>query len=173
MSSWIARIGSLAAAIGIGMAALAFPTAHGRAATLAPDDGSRPALEQRQIECLALNIYWEARSEPIRTRRAIAHVTLNRVSHADYPDTVCEVVRQGREKSFGRCQFSWWCDGRSDRPRDEAAWEDALALARAVMARPSADPTNGALYFHQASIRPKWAGRKSRVGRIGHLIFYR
>ena len=64
------------------------------------------------ITCLSRTIYWEARGEGTADMEAIANVVMNRLGHEGFPDTICEVVTQGHEQ--GACQFSWWCDGRSD-----------------------------------------------------------
>ena len=78
------------------------------------------------VLCLALNVYFEARSEPINAQFAVAEVTMNRVNSDAYPDTVCEVVWQ-------RKQFSWTHDGKSDNPKDGHAWRVALAVAKSTL----------------------------------------
>lgn len=130
------------------------------------------ATEGAQVECLALAIYWEARSRPPRDRRAIAHVALNRLEHPEFPDTVCGVVKQGGEQR-DRCQFSWWCDGKSDWPVERDAWRQALDLAEATLQGETSDPTRGALFFHHSNVEPKWATKKQRVVQIGPHLFYR
>jgi spore germination cell wall hydrolase CwlJ-like protein len=135
--------------------------------------GAISALSDEQVECLALAIYWEARGESLLDRRAVAHVALNRTVHPEFPDTVCDVVKQGGEAKRGQCQFSWWCDGRDDTPREAQAWEDALALAEAALSGRSTDPTGGAIYFHHRRVHPKWAAVKDRTAGIGPHIFYR
>ncbi len=77
--------------------------------------------------CLALAMYWEAKTEGADGMRAVASVVLNRRAHPEFPDTVCGVVKQGGETP--PCQFSWWCDGKSDRPTEAAAWQLAQSLA--------------------------------------------
>ncbi len=126
-----------------------------------------------EIDCLALNIYFEARGEPDAGRMAVGHVVMNRVSNNRYPGNVCAVVRQGGEKVRNRCQFSWWCDGRSDRPKDERAWKQSRAIATRIYWGFSEDITEGALWYHAVYVRPAW--RKILVpGRtIGRHIFYR
>ena len=132
------------------------------------------ALEQTdELTCLALNIYWEARSEPLEGRLAVAAVTLNRVAHEAFPDTVCDVVRQGGEERRHACQFSWWCDGKSDRPENPEAWRAALNLAGEVLAHQHVDPSGNALWFHADGVRPKWSVRKLRTASIGRQVFYR
>lgn len=131
-----------------------------------PDDLSR------QIECLALNIYWEAKSEPLLGQIAVAAVTLNRVTHPDFPKTICAVVQQGYERRLHQCHFSWWCDGRDDTPRERDAWRHALALATAAVFTGVPDPTRGALWYHADYVRPYWAEEKHEVARIGAHIFY-
>lgn len=126
----------------------------------------------QQIECLALNIYWEAKSEPLLGQLAVAAVTLNRVNHPGFPPTICGVVQQGAESRRYQCHFSWWCDGKDDTPRERDAWRHALALAAAAVFTGVPDPTRGALWYHASYVRPNWADEKQEVARIGAHIFY-
>lgn len=135
------------------------PTA--RAAT-SLDDSSR---------CLALALYWEAKSEGVEGMLAVASVVLNRVAHPAFPGSVCAVVTEGGEQP--PCQFSWWCDGKSDRPTDPRAWSLAQKLARSALARPPPDRTRGALFFHSTSIATPWVRKRLRTAQIGRHIFYR
>ncbi len=142
-----------------------------------PETDSKPRttliLQEGALECLALNIYWEARSEPLEGQIAVAFVTLNRLNNASFPDTVCGVVQQGGQKRLNRCQFSWWCDGKSDRPTDAAAWQDSKALARRALFGELADPTANALWYHANYVSPSWTNRKVQTAWIGRQIFYR
>lgn len=137
-------------------------------------DRTRPVTEllEPELDCLALNIYWEARSESLLGQTAVAAVTLNRVAAPAFPDTVCEVVFQGEERGRHLCQFSWRCDGRSDEPRNPIAWEEARRLARTALSDGVADPTGGALWYHAAHVLPRWAGQMTLHARIGHHLFY-
>ena len=126
-----------------------------------------------EINCLALNIYWEARSEPEKGQIAVAKVTVNRMVHPDFPNTICNVVKQGSESAPARCQFSWWCDGKSDRPKEQDAWQAATSLAAAVISGGYPDPTKGAVYFHHQKVRPAWSARKRFRSKIGAHLFYR
>ena len=76
---------------------------------------------ENDVHCLALNIYFEARGEPEKGQHAVGHVVMNRVAHSRYPNSVCGVVHQGGEQRLHRCQFSWWCDGQSDKPVNQKA----------------------------------------------------
>lgn len=127
---------------------------------------------REQLRCLALNIYWEARSESIAGQLAVAAVTLNRVQNPRFPSDVCDVVRQGGEIRRHRCQFSWWCDGKKDDPVNAESWRRATTLARLVSAGVAKDPTNGALWYHADYVNPAWAERMERVAKIGRHIFY-
>ena len=89
--------------------------------------------------CLALAPYWEAKTEGPEGMRAVASVVLNRVAHPEFPDTVCAVVTQGGEQP--PCQFSWWCDGKSDQPTDARAWRLARQIAQAALAKAPPDRT--------------------------------
>jgi spore germination cell wall hydrolase CwlJ-like protein len=125
------------------------------------------------LECLALNIYHEARSESETGQLAVAAVTLNRVQSEAFPDLVCDVVQQGGER-LHRCQFSWWCDGKSDRPTEARAWERARRIARrTLLGGLGEDPTGGALYYHASYAKPPWSREFERTARIGNHVFYR
>lgn len=127
---------------------------------------------EEQVRCLALNIYFEARSETHYGRKAVAAVTINRLRSQRFPKTICEVVRQGGDESLYGCQFSWWCDGQSDKPRDGRAWREAVRMAEQVLRHGVKDPTRGALWYHADYVKPVWRREKVRVARIGRHIFY-
>ena len=125
-----------------------------------------------ELRCLALNIYFEARSESDEGRRAVAHVVMNRVSSSGFPSTICQVVQQGGAQVKHRCQFSWWCDGRSDRPAKGRVWNAAQALARSIYWGYSQDPTEGAMWYHADYVMPSWGAHFKRGPKIGRHIFY-
>lgn len=124
-----------------------------------------------ELNCLAKTIYFEARGESEKGQRAVAAVVLNRVKSRSFPNTICEVVHQGGTASRD-CQFSWWCDRRSDQPKDLKAWQRATAIAREMMAG-APDPTNGALYYHHTDISPSWRMQLRRLATIGAHVYYR
>ena len=127
---------------------------------------------ENEVRCLALNIYFEARSEPELGQRAVGHVVMNRVSHPGYPSSVCEVVQQGGEQKLHRCQFSWWCDGKSDEPADRKAWTRSVKLARQIYSGVLKDITDGALWYHATYVKPYWSKILLQGDRIGQHIFY-
>lgn len=143
------------------------------APSVATPAGAEPRIDiAEEIGCLALNIYFEARGEPDLGKIAVAHVVLNRVADRRFPSTVCDVVRQGGEDELHRCQFSWWCDGQSDRPRDTRSWDAVKTVAQKVYWGFSDDPTYGALWYHADSVSPSW-GKVFQPGpKIGQHQFY-
>ena len=127
------------------------------------------AHNPKDQQCLALAMYWEARGEGRQGMEAVGAVVLNRVYDRRFPNNTCHVVMQGGERP--PCQFSWWCDGKSDRPKDYKAWQKAMNIADTMLHRRHSDPTRGALFFHSTSVSPGWQRRKT--ARIGNHIFYR
>ena len=123
------------------------------------------------LTCLARSIYWEARGEDAAGIEAIAHVVMNRLGHDGFPDTICEVVMQGREE--GACQFSWWCDGRADDAQEDAAYAAAKEIARKVLNKQTPDRTGGALYFHQKKVTPDWSTKYVKTVEVGNHVFYK
>ena len=108
------------------------------------------------LMCLALNVYHEARSDDMIGQYAVAHVVMNRVQSDRYPDTTCDVVHQGYSKGKHKCQFSWYCDGKSDTPREEVHWLYAKVVAHNVVYGYHEDNTDGATHYHANYVRPWW-----------------
>ena len=133
------------------------------------------------LVCLALNIYWESRSEykeyGITPMAATAHVVLNRVKDNRYPNDICAVVKQSKtyrgNPIRNQCQFSWWCDGLSDQPMNKPAFEFSMLIARLVLTGRIEDVTNGATHYHAYYVQPKWNISKTFTARIGSHLFYR
>jgi spore germination cell wall hydrolase CwlJ-like protein len=124
------------------------------------------------LMCLALNIYHEARSEPAIGQAAVAHVVLNRVMSNKWPNDVCEVVHQGYSKGRYKCQFSWYCDGKSDDPTDMVAWAKSVLLANEVLIGNVPDVTNGATHYHARYVKPYWSAQLDKTVTYGSHIFY-
>ena len=142
------------------------------------------ADREKQHECLAKNIYFEARNEPFVGQFAVALVTLNRVHDSAFPNTICEVVYEGIHTASGfpkkhRCQFSWYCDGNSDEVRNQRAWKEVQKTANLAMIKygrikaEGLDYTEGARFYHTFEVSPRWSKVYSNVGRIGAHIFAR
>lgn len=155
----------VAAALVLSLLAAALPASAAPPARRTAPDMTDP------LTCLAIAIYWEARGESREGKRAVGEVVLNRVRAPTFPNDVCGVVTEGGEHP--PCQFSFWCDGRSDRPQDGGPWRDARAIAHDLLDGRGLDPTLGALYFHNASVIPEWAHRLKLTARIGEHWFYR
>jgi len=132
------------------------------------------------LVCLALNVYHEARDQPFIGQVAVAQVVMNRVRDDRYPDSVCDVVMQGPTYSWKqdfpvrhRCQFSWYCDGKSDKTPDQTAWQQAMLIAQGVHTGNLDDFVEGATHYHATYVLPEWAETKTPVVQIGVHIFYR
>ena len=137
------------------------------------------AEERPQMWCLAQNIYYEARGSNRADRMSVADVVLNRAKDTRYPNTICGVVKQGKQYADGsmirnRCQFSWYCDGKSDWPKNMDAWVEAQQVAYNMMTFGDyVGITEGSTHYHAKYVSPNWARHFTLVGRIGVHIFYR
>jgi len=116
--------------------------------------------------CLANNIYFEARDQSVVGQYAVALVTINRVKDKRFPDNVCDVVYQRR-------QFSWTNSMKNDVPEDKKAFDVAMRIAHTVLNYPVVDLTQGALYYHNTSVKPYWSIDYTWVDQIEDHIFYR
>lgn len=121
---------------------------------------------------LAMNIYHEARGEPIHAQVAVAEVTLNRVASSSYPNTVKGVVTQ---TGGGSCAFSWWCDGYENKPKDKKAWARAVFLADFMLDQGEYVSVVGdtALFYHNENVTPYWLSDVVELQQIGRHIFYK
>ena len=111
-----------------------------------------------EFHCLVKNIYMEARGESKQGKIAVARVTLNRVSHPDYPKSICKVVYQPK-------QFSWTIKPSKAKINPEEWFQSIDAASIAYN-------TKGfkATHYHNFTVKPKWGLKKIAV--IGQHIFY-
>ncbi len=156
-----------------------------------------PALElkkiikQDQTKCLADNMYFEARNQAWRGIIAVGMVTLNRVSDNRFPDILCDVVKQGPTSKWWfktkgkivpirhKCQFSWYCDGKSDKIPEfdielyNAIFAKAARMIGAYNWGKLDDMTQGSTHYHADYVYPEWREQKTKMIQIGNHIFYR
>ena len=143
----------------------------------------------KDVICLAKNIYFEARNEPTKGQIAVALVTLNRVQSKSFPNSVCSVVKQARRDRHGqpilhKCHFSWYCDGLPDKPLDYIPWRVSLVIARAMLQKTGVyithygkrwhveDFLNGSTHYHTKDVDPYWNKNMLVITIIGAHIFY-
>jgi len=140
----------------------------------------------KQILCLAKNVYFEARSDMLAGQFAVADVVLNRVRDTRWPNTICEVVYQGPVSTWHlentgkevpvrhKCQFSWYCDGKSDDPTDRESWRNAQMVAYQLIGNKThRGITSGSTHYHATYVSPSWSLSFQYVGQIGEHLFYR
>lgn len=131
------------------------------------------AAEPDQIACLAENMYHEARNQEPVGIIAVGFVVVNRVNDNRFPSDVCKVVRQGGEVRRHKCQFSWYCDGKSDKIANRQAYEQIEAYAKAILSGRLGDPSGGALFYHATYADPYWRNMFKQTLMVGDHIFYR
>lgn len=131
---------------------------------------------QREVMCLAENIFFESAHEPLSGQVAVAMVTLNRVNSNEFPNTICGVVKQIKYR--GICQFSWYCEGKKPMEyltrHNKVLYNGIINLAVDVYANHDKmnDPSRGALFYHANYVRPIWRKNLDKVAVIGKHIFY-
>lgn len=128
---------------------------------------------EKNLSCLAINIYKEAANEPFEGKVAVAQVTLNRTKNPNFPDTICDVVYQ-KNTFMGKvvCQFSWYCDGSyKGRVVNKQAYDESYKVAKMVYLEDfKLESVKNALYYHADYVSPNWG--KKKVTKIGAHIFY-
>ena len=129
---------------------------------------------EKQLDCLAINIYREAGHEPFEGKVGVAQVTMNRVKDGRFGKDVCGVVYQ-KSVVMERvvCQFSWYCDStHRNRPINKDAYDESYAVAKKVLLENfRLDVLKEALYYHAVYVNPKW--NLDKIGKIGQHIFYK
>lgn len=161
---------------------------------------SSKKMTKEDSVCLVENMYHEARSDGYAGMYAVAMVTLNRVQDERYPDTICEVIKQGpiRESwktrqhadlpdsqriyypKRHRCQFSWYCDGKADTMYDTEAFYKATEISNLISEAIETDSTlvditEGSTHYHTVAVFPDWRHDRGmmKISRIGDHLFYR
>lgn len=132
------------------------------------------AERDRQLTCLARNIYFESASEPFEGKVGVAQVTLNRAASGQFPADICGVVYQKNHfVSKTVCQFSWYCNKPSTlKVRSPEHYAESMEVAKKVLLENfRLESLNDALYYHADYVNPGW--RKERITKIGHHIFYK
>lgn len=131
----------------------------------------------QEVDCLARNIYFEARNQSERARAAVGYVTMQRVKSEHYPNSVCRVVYQ-------RKQFSWTLLPKAkqiipkakqkNKKIERKEWLKIKKLAAKIYrGLYKKNPVKGATHFHTTKVKPKWAKKMTRIAKIGDHIFYK
>jgi spore germination cell wall hydrolase CwlJ-like protein len=127
---------------------------------------------ERQLDCLAINIYREAGYEPFEGKVAVAQVTLNRVENHQFPNDVCAVVYQKTTATRTVCQFSWYCDTVHRNRPIGPGYKESYEVAKKVLLEGFRLPSlESALFYHADYINPNW--KLDRITKVGTHIFYK
>ncbi len=130
------------------------------------------ATGDEEWQCLSEALYFEARGETVKGQFAVAEVIVNRVASARFPATLCGVIHQGTGRRY-QCQFTYTCDGYSDKITEKDAYARVSKVARLMIDGVDGNLTDGATYYHNKSVRPAWSRRFTRTASIGVHLFYR
>lgn len=132
--------------------------------------------------CIAQNIYFEAANQSFAGKLAVANVVMNRTKDTQFPSLPCDVVYQAYMETDWKgdyrpikhkCQFSWYCDGKSDTPTDSDTWMNALYIADLALSGLYPDITEGSLWYHADFVLPYWSEHLELVTTIDNHLFYK
>lgn len=123
------------------------------------------------LTCMTQAIYYEAANEPVRGKRAVAQVVLNRLKHPAYPNSVCGVVYEGVYQPV--CQFSFTCDGALQRKPLARQWAESKTVAKQMLSGTVEPSVGTATHYHADYVVPRWAYTLAKVDKVGTHIFYR
>jgi spore germination cell wall hydrolase CwlJ-like protein len=138
---------------------------------------SPSAAEGSDLFCMAEAIYFESRGEPDIGQLAVGITIRNRFNSRRYPDSICEVVRQGRywkgHPVKHKCQFSYFCDGKSEIVSDLRAWQNALDLAAIILStRLEIAGLENVTHYHSVKVKPDWSRKLYYKTTVGRHLFY-
>ena len=156
-------------------------------ATTAVESPEVDKFRLTEATCLAKNMYFEARNQGLAGQLAVSLVVMNRVKDERFPNTICGVIEQGpiskwwlKEKGKivpirNRCQFSWFCDGKSDDPKEPTTYSRLLDISKDLVYGhlDVVDFTEGATHYHADYVYPAWRKQKKKTVEVADHIFYR
>lgn len=151
--------------------------------------------EKNSIECLAKNIYFEAKNQSFAGKIAIAFVVMNRVKDKRFPNTICKVIYESPMKESwktrnlknlpasqriyypvrNKCQFSWYCDGKADTIKEKSVYADIIKIVKIFLDTKIEfiDFTEGSTHYHAFYVSPDWGSDHTKTFQIDDHIFYR
>jgi len=116
-----------------------------------------------EVSCMAENLYHEARGEGVEGKLAVALVTMNRVRHVRWPNSVCEVV-------YEPYQFSWTHQDVTIDPIEHRSWEQSQQIAIEVLNREHVNDMIGVTHYHATYVNSIWG--LTQVAQVGNHVFY-
>lgn len=145
-------------------------------------------LDHVQLDCLAHNIFFEARGESAKGKAMVGFVVMERTLSPHFPHTICGVVHQANTDKNGKiikykCSFSWYCDGKEHyvdfhNPISEKEWQQSYLIAKLIMLNQLKAPIDmaGVTNYHASYVKPFWSKDHKNfrlVAKIGDHLFYR
>lgn len=121
---------------------------------------------KKDMHCMTQNIFFEAGTEDVMGKYAVAQVTINRLELGYWGDTICKVV-------YSKDQFSWTKSRRLRTAKIEGRnWEASYKVALAVFDGMRVRNLEKALFYHADYVNPFWKDPGSKIMKIGRHIFY-
>jgi len=111
-----------------------------------------------ELDLMARLIRAEAENQPYTAKVAVGSVVVNRVKNEKFPNTITSVINQ-------KDQFTPVKNGMINK---SATSETISAAKEALQGK---DPTNGALFFYDTSVKNQWLLSKAKALSIEQLVF--
>lgn len=132
--------------------------------------GNLSTEQQKDLICVSLNVYHEARGTSANNQQGVAWVVKNRMAIKN--QTACEIV-YARNGARGRPQFSWTVY-RHRNMLDQKSWDQAQKIAFAVLFDTNnKDITRGSTHFHEKHVNPVWSTKSRSKVVLGSHVFVR
>lgn len=126
-------------------------------------------INNKEIECLAKNIYFEARGEDYIEKIMVANVTMNRLRNSKFPNSICGVVYQKSQFSWTKYEIQEVEHYTHNNHKELIAWNESVDIAKMTVGNMVVDLSAGAMFYHNNKVRPKWSRHMTKVAQTkGH-----
>lgn len=115
-------------------------------------------------KALALNIYHEARGEPLEGKLMVAEVVINRVESKRFPKSICGVI-------YDENQFEWV--DKNPPITEKTEFDRIYNLSGDIISGDVELPGSDALFFKSSGVKSSFHSKRIFVKKVGKHEFYK